>query len=245
MNNLLAGTGIGTIFVDHQLRILRFTPQITQLINLIPIDIGRPIGDIFSNLLGYNHLVDDIKEVINSLTSKDIEVQTPKGVWYLLRIRPYRTLENVIQGAVTTFTDITEIKRAKEILKESESMCCLAVIVRDSSDVITLQDLKGNFLAWNPKAESLYGWSEAKALTMNITNMVPKNKREEELTKLNRLIGAEIMEPYRTQRFTIDGRIVDIWFTATALINETGEVYAIATTEREIKSENTETEIQA
>ena len=146
---------------------------------------------------------------------------------------------------MTTFTDITEIKRAKEILKESESMCCLAVIVRDSSDVITLQDLKGNFLAWNPKAESLYGWSEAKALTMNITNMVPKNKREEELTKLNRLIGAEIMEPYRTQRFTIDGRIVDIWFTATALINETGEVYAIATTEREIKSENTETEIQA
>ena len=79
MNNLLAGTGIGTIFVDHQLRILRFTPQITQLINLIPIDIGRPIGDIFSNLLGYNHLVDDIKEVINSLIPKDIEVQTQKG----------------------------------------------------------------------------------------------------------------------------------------------------------------------
>ena len=174
MNNLLAGTGIGTIFVDHQLRILRFTPQITQVINLIPTDIGRPIGDIFSNLLGYNHLVDDIREVISSLISKDIEVQTPKGVWYLLRIRPYRTLENVIQGAVTTFTDITEIKRAKDILIKSESMRRLAVIVRDSSDVITLQDLEGNILAWNPKAESLYGWSEAKALTMNITNMVPK-----------------------------------------------------------------------
>jgi len=245
MNNLLAGTSIGTIIVDHKLRILRFTPQITKVINLIPTDIGRPVGHIVSNLLGYDHLVEDIKEVLDSLTSKDVEVQTKNGAWYLLRIRPYRTLENVIQGAVATFTDITEIKQAKEILKESEAMRRLAVIVRDSSDIITLQDLKGNILAWNPKAESRYGWSEAKVLTMNVTTMIPENKREEEFAKLNKLIGAEILEPYQTQRLTMDGRVVEVGLTATALINETGEVYAIATTEREIKSENTETKIQA
>ena len=113
MNNLLAGTGIGTIFVDHQLRILRFTPQVTKVINLIPTDVGRPVGHIVSNLLGYDRLVEDIKEVLDTLMPKDIEVQTKKGVWYLLRIRPYRTLENVIKGAVITFTDITEMKRAE------------------------------------------------------------------------------------------------------------------------------------
>jgi two-component system CheB/CheR fusion protein len=98
MNNLLSGTGIGTIFVDYQLRILRFTPQVTQVINLIPTDVGRPVGHIVSNLLGYDRLIEDIKEVLDTLTPKDIEVQSQKGAWYLLRIRPYRTIENVIKG---------------------------------------------------------------------------------------------------------------------------------------------------
>ena len=113
MNNLLAGTGIGTIFVDYQLRIMRFTPAVMQVINLIPTDVGRPVGHIISNLLGYDHLVEDIKEVLDSLKPKDIEVQTKEGVWYLMRIRPYRTLENVIEGAVITFTEITEMKRSE------------------------------------------------------------------------------------------------------------------------------------
>jgi two-component system CheB/CheR fusion protein len=120
MNNLLAGTGIGTIFVDQQLKITRFTPQVTQVINLIPTDVGRPVGHIVSNLLGYDRLIEDVQEVLDTLAPKDIQVQTKKGAWYLLRIRPYRTIENVIKGAVITFTNITEIKRAEELLKESE-----------------------------------------------------------------------------------------------------------------------------
>ncbi|MEO8656937.1 MAG: chemotaxis protein CheB [Bryobacteraceae bacterium] len=119
MNNLLAGTGIGTIFVDHQLRILRFTPVVTQVINLILSDVGRPVGHIVSNLLGYDHLVEDIKEVLDTLVPKEVEAQTKSGAWYTLRIRPYRTLENVIEGAVITFVDITEQKIAREALHVS------------------------------------------------------------------------------------------------------------------------------
>jgi two-component system, chemotaxis family, CheB/CheR fusion protein len=66
MNNLLAGTGIGTIFVDHQLRIQRFTPAVTQVINLILTDVGRPVGHIVSNLVGYDRLVADVREVLDS-----------------------------------------------------------------------------------------------------------------------------------------------------------------------------------
>ena len=242
MNNLLSGTGIGTVFVDYQMRILRFTPQVTQVINLIPTDVGRPVGHIVSNLLGYDRLVEDIKEVLDTLTPKDIEVQTQKGAWYLLRIRPYRTLENVIKGAVITFTDITEMKQAKEILKESESMRRIAAIVFNASDAITLQDMDGHILAWNPRAESLYGWNEAEALKMNIRSLIPEVRREEELAVLKKLSQAEALEPYRTQRLTKEGRIVEVWLSATPLLNEAGEVYSIATTEREIKSENTKTE---
>lgn len=242
MNNLPSGTGIGTIFVDHQLRILRFTPQVTQVINLIPTDVGRPVGHIVSNLLGYDRLVEDIKEVLDTLAPKDIEVQTHKDAWYLLRIRPYRTLENVIKGAVITFTDITEIKRAQGILKGTETMRRLAVVVHDASDAITLQDIEGNIMAWNPRAENMYGWSEAEALTMNISSLIPEGRKEEELARLKKLSQDEVLEPYHTQRFTRDGRIVEVWLTATSLVNEADEIYAIATTERKIKSENTKKE---
>ncbi len=244
MNNLMAGTDIGTIFVDYQLRIVRFTPAVTQVINLIPTDVGRPVGHIVSNLSDYDHLVEDIKEVLDTLTSKDIEVQTRKGTWYLLRIRPYRTLENFIEGAVITFTDITEMKRAREILKESETIHLLAAVVHDANDAITLQDMGGNILAWNPMAEKMYGWSEAEALTMNISSLVPKTRKEEEMKVLKKLSQTKILEPYRTQRLTKEGLIVEVWLTATSLANEAGEAYAIATTEREIRSKNTKKEDQ-
>lgn len=121
MNNLLAGTGIGTVFVDHQLRILRFTPAVTTIINLIPGDRGRPVGHIVSNLRGYSRLVEDLQEVLDTLVPKDLEVQTTQGGWYSMRILPYRTLENVIEGAVITFVDINERKLVQEALRESES----------------------------------------------------------------------------------------------------------------------------
>jgi len=238
MNNLLSGTDIGTIFVDYQLHIMRFTPAVTKIINLIPTDVGRPVGDIVSNLLGYDRLLEDITEVLNTLTPKDIEVQTQKGAWYLLRIRPYRTLENVIKGAVITFTDITEMKRAREILKKSEAMRRLAVVVHDASDAIILQDLKGDILAWNPMAERMYGWSEAEALKMNISSLVPESRKAEELNVLNKLSHDEVLEPYRTQRLTKDGKTIEVWLTATSLVNEANVIYAISTIEREIKSEN-------
>ncbi len=237
MNNLLAGTGIGTVFVDHQLRIQRFTPTVTQVINLILTDVGRPVGHIVSNLVGYDRLVADVRAVLDSLVPKEVEVQAQTGTWYLLRIRPYRTLENVIEGAVITFTEITEIKKAQGVLRESEDLRRLAVVVRDAHDAITVQDLEGRILAWNPAAERMYGWTEAEALAINIRDLIPESRREETLAVLRKLSRAEVMEPYRAPRIAKDGRIVEVWLTATALVNDSGAVYAIATTERKVQSE--------
>jgi len=122
MNNLLAGTGIATVFVDHQLRILRFTPTATRIINLILSDVGRPVGHTVTNLLGYKNLVADTRAVLDTLVPKELEVQTLDGRWYTMHIRPYRTLENVIEGAVITFVDISQAKKTRETLRETQDI---------------------------------------------------------------------------------------------------------------------------
>ena len=109
MKNLLDNTEIGTIFLDNELSILRFTPQVTKLFNVIPGDIGRSITHIVSNF-DYPSLEDAIKEVIEKLVGKELEVSTKKDEWYNLRIMPYRTMDNFISGAVVTFTKITPVK---------------------------------------------------------------------------------------------------------------------------------------
>lgn len=140
MNNLLAGTGIATVFVDHQLRILRFTPAATKIINLILGDIGRPLAHIVPNLLGYDSLISDTKGVLDTLVPKEVEVRTNEGRWYAMRIQPYRTLDNVIEGAVLTFVDITAVRKLHETLLLNEER--LRVALSACPIVLSNQDLE-------------------------------------------------------------------------------------------------------
>lgn len=109
MKNLLDNTEIGTIFLDNQLNILRFTPQVNKLFNVIPTDVGRSITHIVSNF-DYPALEHTIIEVIERLAGKELEIKTKKNEWYNLRIMPYRTIDNFISGAVLTFKKITPLK---------------------------------------------------------------------------------------------------------------------------------------
>ena len=232
MNNLLAGTGIGTVFVDHQLRILRFTPAASSIINLIASDVGRPVAHIVSNLVGYNRLIADVHAVLDTLVPKELEVQTAAGRWYTLRLQPYRTLDNVIEGAVISFIDITDMVKLRGELHQANELQRLAVVLRDASDAMTVQDLNGRMLAWNPGAVRLYGWSEAQALAMNVRERIPEAQREGAMDKLTRLGHAEVLQPYHTQRLTADARVLEVAIVSSALVNTAGQIYAIATTER-------------
>jgi two-component system CheB/CheR fusion protein len=117
MKNLLNTMQVPTIFLDNDLSIKRFTPNATKIISLIQGDIGRPITDIVTNLQ-YGGLVEDIKEVLRTLVFKEVQLQTKDGAWHLMRIMPYRTSENVIDGVVITFSDITALKKLEESQQE-------------------------------------------------------------------------------------------------------------------------------
>ena len=232
MNNLLAGTGIGTVFIDHDLRILRFTPSATLIINLILSDVGRPVSHIVSNLVGYGSLVEDARAVLKTLQPKEVTVQTQAGKFYTMRILPYRTLDNVIEGAVITFVEISEMVRTRDALRQANELVRLAVVVRDSFDAITVQDLEGRIIAWNPGAVRMYGWTEVEALAMNVRDRIPPARQTSAIARVHQLSQAEILEPYLTQRLAKDGKVIEVSLTSTALLNEAGQVYAIATTER-------------
>jgi two-component system CheB/CheR fusion protein len=113
MKNLLNGTDIATVFLDNKLNIKRYTEQAKHVIRLIHTDVGRPIGDLVSRLR-YDRLVEDAQEVLRTLVFKETEVRAEDGSWYLMRILPYRTIDNMIDGLVITFIDITKFKELQD-----------------------------------------------------------------------------------------------------------------------------------
>jgi two-component system CheB/CheR fusion protein len=226
ISNLLASTEIGAIFLDIDLCVKRFTPAVTKLFNLIQTDIGRPIGDITSNI-SLENITESAGEVLETLARQEVELQDKKGNWFAMRIMPYRTVENVIDGVVITFVDIGHLKDIKRLNR-------LATVVRDSNDAVTVQDLNGNFLAWNHGAGQMYGWSESEALKMNIRQLVPKNKMKETDEFTKKLKKGKFLKSFETQRLCKNGKILNVWLTVTALKTVSGRPLEIATTERDI-----------
>ncbi|MFH1386494.1 MAG: CheR family methyltransferase, partial [bacterium] len=109
MKNLLDSTDIATLFLDNALKITRYTPRATRIISLIAGDIGRPVADLVQ-ALKYQDLERDARDVLENLVKKEIEVESYDGKWYIMRIIPYRTNNNMIDGVVITFTDITRFR---------------------------------------------------------------------------------------------------------------------------------------
>ncbi|MCK9381995.1 MAG: PAS domain-containing protein [Sulfuritalea sp.] len=116
MKNLLNSTDMATVFLDNVLHVRRFTTQATRLFKLLPGDVGRPLSDIASDLV-YPGLLADAAEVLNTLAFSEREIATGDGRWFQVKIMPYRTLENVIDGVVITLNDIGRAKRLEAELR--------------------------------------------------------------------------------------------------------------------------------
>jgi two-component system CheB/CheR fusion protein len=144
LQNLLSSTNIPILMLDENLCIRRFTPLAQHLFNLIAGDVGRPLRDINHNL-NLSNLEEQILEVINTLNAREQEVQDQQGHWYDLRIRPYRTIDNKIDGAVVILVDIDALKRSTQQLQDSrnyaeaivETMRDPLVVLNANLEVIT------------------------------------------------------------------------------------------------------------
>lgn len=119
LRNLMDNVNTGIVFMDYELNIRSYTREAVKAYRLITTDIGRPLGDITSNLQGGN-LLAELQTVLETLIPRELEVQTNDGVYYLARIQAYRTLDNVIEGVVLSLTDIDNMRKSAIKLSELE-----------------------------------------------------------------------------------------------------------------------------
>lgn len=164
LQNLMAATDFGTLFLDPSLRIKRFTPRLMELFNVTTNDEGRPITD-FTHQLNYDELADHARTVLKDLVPVQHEVESRSGAWYMVRIRPYRTLDDKIDGVVATFVDISERRRAEEALRESEAQLRQQMRLVDlSRSPIFTWDFDDGIVQWNRGSEELYGYTRAEVI---------------------------------------------------------------------------------
>jgi PAS domain S-box-containing protein len=168
----------------------------------------------------------DAQRVLGTLAASEKEVHTDDGR-YLRRILPYRSGDERIGGVVVTLFDITHRMTAEAKARR------LATVLLDSNDAVTVCDLDGRITAWNDGAEQMFGYSETKALTMHLRELVPAGLRPPLADMFSRIARGESFS-FETQRVTRGGDVLEVWLTATPLRDESGAVIAMATTARDV-----------
>ena len=217
MKNLLNGTDIATVFLDNDLNIKRFTEQAREVIRLIPTDVGRPIGDLVSKL-HYDDLVDDANEVLRTLVFKETEVRGEGDDWYLMRILPYRTTDNVIDGLVITFVDIRKVRG----LQESERQ--LVGILEGSSTAVFTADADLRYVS---VSNPVFGLGSDVLLGRTDAEVLP----EQEATALGELKARVLATstPVREQlAVDVEGRTILYDLYLSPMVKPDGTVCGVA-----------------
>jgi two-component system CheB/CheR fusion protein len=164
LQNLMAATDFGTLFLDASLRIKRFTRPVTDLFSVTPSDEGRPITD-FAHQLDYPDLIQNVRTVLADLAPIHREVRSRADRWYDVRLRPYRTVEDKIDGVVITFVDISDRRQTEQALRTSEQLLLNEKqLINLSREPILVWDLEDGILQWNRGCEEFYGFKRTEAI---------------------------------------------------------------------------------
>jgi len=217
MKNLLNSTDIATLFLDKELNIRRFTIQATKIFKLIKSDIGRPFTDLVSELI-YPGLFDDALEVLRTLVFKQKPIPTKDGRWFSIRIMPYRTFDDRIDGLVITFFNISDLKQVEIKLHETVQMNSL--LLNSSPGTIIKLSTEGKILEFNPEAEKFFGKKRADALNQNYIQMfVPETLRKKTENDMNKLLKKLLDGNFKMQVITAGGNIQIVKWYVNILLN--------------------------
>ncbi|MGF1525438.1 MAG: CheR family methyltransferase [Candidatus Competibacterales bacterium] len=226
MHHLLESTDIGTIFLDRQLQIRRFTPKVAPLFYLMPQDVGRSLIN-FSHRLDYRGLIDDIQRVLINNEPLEREVRDNDGKAYLLRLLPYH-LQEALAGAVLTFIDITALDRARSQARQ------LSAIVEHSQDAIVGLDTNGEVATWNRGAEVLYGHRAAVIKGRGVTALFLESHHGTVDQRLRQVAGGTSVPRWETQGLRADGTTAEVSVGFSPVRDEDGAVVGVSLIARDI-----------
>jgi two-component system, chemotaxis family, CheB/CheR fusion protein len=205
MKNLLNSTDIATLFLDKELNIRRYTNQATKIFKLIKSDIGRPFTDLVSDLV-YPDLATDALEVLRTLVFIQKQISTKDDRWFSIRIMPYRTFDDRIDGLVITFINISDLKQLEVELSETLQMNHL--LINSSSDVIITLSKELNILEFNPEAEKIFGKKSKDLVSQNFIKLfVPESLQKKTEKEMKKLLTEAKEGKYKMQVITNGGHL--------------------------------------
>ena len=217
MKNLLDSTDIATLFLDKKLNIRRFTVQAVKIFKLIKSDIGRPITDLVSDLI-YPDLPADALNVLKPLIYTKKQIPTKDGRWFSIRIMPYRTLDDRIDGVVITFFNISDLKEVEVKLHETEQMNRL--LLNSASDIIIKLATNWNILEVNPAAEKYFGKKQEEIINKNYIHMfIPESLRKKTEDKMSKILGESQDTRFKMQVITAEGKLIETDWSVVVLLN--------------------------
>ncbi|MEX0982355.1 MAG: chemotaxis protein CheB [Bacteroidales bacterium] len=217
MKNLLNSTDIATLFLDKDLNIRRYTNQATKIFKLIKSDIGRRFTDLVTDL-EYPDLVDDATEVLRTLIFIQKQIPAKDGRWFSIRIMPYRTVDDRIDGLVITFINLSELKEVESKLHETEQMN--RSLLNSSSSAILKLSVDGKIEEFNLSAEKFFGRKRAEVMHQNFINtFIPEAFREKSEKELQILLRNANGSKIKMQVLGTGEKAEIIEWSVTVLIN--------------------------
>jgi len=236
MQHLIEGSDIGTLFLDRELRIRRYTPRIADVFRILPQDVGRRIDDFSHNIVRVG-LMEDMQRALLHGMSVEAEVHDAAGTPYFLRILPYSSgqivrnlAEGDAEGVVVTLTDISMLTRTRSRLAS------LSAIVESSDDAIVGIGLDGKIRTWNPGARRLYGYSAEEAVGRSILTLCPTEEVELMRDALAALRLGRSVEQLHALHMHQDGRLLIASATMSPVLDARGEVEGGAVIARDVSA---------
>jgi two-component system CheB/CheR fusion protein len=217
MKNLLNSTDIATLFLDKDLNIRRYTNQATKIFKLIKGDIGRPFTDLVSDLT-YPELADDALEVLRTLVFIQKQIPAKNERWFSVRIMPYRTLDDRIDGLVITFINLSDLKHVELKLHETEQMN--RSLLNSSSHAIIKLSPDGIIQEFNNEAEKYFGKKYNDAMNQDFIKMfIPETVRKKTEKDMNKLLDEMIDGKIKTKLIVAGGKMPVVEWSVNILLN--------------------------
>lgn len=232
IKNLLDTTEMATLFLDMNLGVRRFNRSATRIFPLAQTDLGRPIQHFASKLVSLD-LYTSCREVLRDLHTQEAEVDGTDGVCYRMRIRPYRTINNVIDGLVITFEDITRIVKMRNQLQRvfssvEEQMLIMSKVFMDSADPIIIQNLEGTLVEVNDEAVQVYGWTRDELVGRNSLSLVAQDSLDQAKKTLAQCRSGKAMRNITEEWLHKSGSRIPVLATYSLLSGKDDQPVAIA-----------------